>query len=76
MSWSPALALTPRLARMLEREEQQALGRGDGYLGTEHVLEALIDDLDGVAGQILERLGVVPAIREELEAFWSNPDPK
>jgi hypothetical protein len=58
---------------MLEAGEAKAAGRADGYLGTEHLLEALIDDLDGVGGQILQRLGVVAAARAELEHFWSSP---
>lgn len=73
MSWNPALPMTPRLTRALAAEATTAADRRDGYLGTEHLLEALLDDLDGVGGQILARLGVVDDARAELERFWSSP---
>ena len=59
---------------MLEAEELLANQRGDGYLGTEHLLEAIVSDLDGVAGQILVRLGVVNDVRSLLDHFWRSPD--
>ncbi len=58
VTWMAELKMSPRLERMLEAEELLAKERGDGYLGTEHLLEAIVSDLDGVAGQILDRLGV------------------
>ena len=73
MSWDPALPLTPRLRRALEAVAAKAADRGDGYLGTEHLLEALVDDLDGIGGQILARLEVIDGARAELERFWSSP---
>jgi hypothetical protein len=44
MAWNPKLKLTPRLVAMLEYEERRATERGDGYLGTEHMLEAILSD--------------------------------
>jgi hypothetical protein len=49
MAWNPKLKLTPRLVAMLEYEERRATERGDGYLGTEHMLEAILSDPQGVA---------------------------
>ena len=48
---------------------------GQLYIGTEHLLLALAEDPDGVAGQILERLGVRSAVKEELAAFIESSRP-
>jgi hypothetical protein len=73
MAWHPNLTLTPRLVVILQDEERRATERGDGYLGTEHLLEAILSDPSGVAAQILERLGVVDLVRAELDGVWSSP---
>ena len=72
MAWDPVLKMTPRLTAMLNGEAQRAVARGDGYLGTEHLLEAIIEDNNGVARAILNRLGVLDSIRRELDSFWSS----
>lgn len=74
VTWPTELNMSPRLQRMLEAEELLAKGRGDGYLGTEHILEAIISDLDGVAGQILSRVGAVDDVRDLLRGFFESPD--
>ena len=38
---------------------------GDNYLGTEHVLLAILDNEDGTAVRILARLGVAPEMLED-----------
>lgn len=45
---------------------------------SEHLLLALAEDADGVAGQILERFGVRSAVKAELAAFIqaSGPSPQ
>ena len=60
------LALTPRSKRILEFSAMEAKRLGHNYIGTEHILMAIMRDGDGVAAQILIRLGV------NLEAFYSN----
>jgi ATP-dependent Clp protease ATP-binding subunit ClpC len=38
---------------------------GDRYLGTEHILLAILDNGEGTAVRILARLGVAPEVLEE-----------
>lgn len=73
MAWNPTLDVSPALSLMLKAEEERALRRGDGYLGTEHMLEALIEDSDGIAVQILRQLGVAEQVGEALDRYWSSP---
>jgi ATP-dependent Clp protease ATP-binding subunit ClpA len=56
---------------------------GQAFIGTEHVMLALAQDSDGLAGQALERLGMRDAVRRELESIiathrsgGSPPDPR
>lgn len=58
--------LTPRMKRTLTRARQLARARGHDYLGTEHILLALLDDPAGIAGGVLARLGNAAAIRNEV----------
>jgi len=57
---------TPRVERTLERATEIARERGHGYLGTEHLLLALLDDSRGIAGGVIHRLGYATAIRDEV----------
>ena len=52
------LALTPRSKRLLEVSAYEAQRLGHRYIGTEHLLMAIIRDGDGVAAKILTELGV------------------
>jgi ATP-dependent Clp protease ATP-binding subunit ClpA len=47
----------------MARAVQIALGRGHNYLGTEHMILALLDDPDGIAGGVMHQLGYAAAIR-------------
>ncbi len=60
----PLNALTPRMRRTLVRAAAHAKAAGHRHIGTEHVLLALANDADGIAGQVL----TAAAVREELEA--------
>ena len=60
------LSLTPRSKRILEFSAMEAKRLGHNYIGTEHILMAIIRDGDGVAAQILNSLGV------NLGEFYSN----
>ena len=71
----PINALTPRARRCVIRAGSTAEHLGQQYIGTEHLLLALAEDPDGVAGQILERFGVRSAIKEELAAFIESSGP-
>lgn len=58
--------LTPRMERTLRRAGELARARGHEYLGTEHMILALIDDPDGIAGGVMQRLGVADAVRAKV----------
>jgi ATP-dependent Clp protease ATP-binding subunit ClpC len=53
-----AIRLTPRSKRVLVLAADEAQRLGHDYLGTEHLLLALVREGDGVAAGILESLGV------------------
>ncbi len=52
------LALTPRTKRILEIAAIEARKLGLNYIGTEHILSAIIHDGDGVGARVLVALGV------------------
>ncbi len=49
---------TPRSKRVIELSVSEALKMGTGYVGTEHILLALLNEQDSIAVKILETLGV------------------
>ena len=51
------IAFTPRANKVLELASQEALQLGHNYIGTEHILLGLIREGEGVAAQILVKLG-------------------
>jgi ATP-dependent Clp protease ATP-binding subunit ClpC len=51
------LPFTPRAKKVLELSSREASVSGHNYIGTEHLLLALIRESDGVAGQVLTGLG-------------------
>lgn len=50
----------------MARAVQIALARGHNYLGTEHMILALLDDPHGIAGGVIHRLGYAEAIHGEV----------
>jgi ATP-dependent Clp protease ATP-binding subunit ClpA len=48
---------TPRAKKALQLAQREADALGHNYIGTEHILLGLIREGDGVAAQVLERLG-------------------
>jgi ATP-dependent Clp protease ATP-binding subunit ClpC len=54
------------MKRTLESARRLARGRGHEYLGTEHLILALLDDTNGIAGSVIHRLGYTDAIRSEV----------
>jgi ATP-dependent Clp protease ATP-binding subunit ClpC len=52
------IPFTPRAKKVLELALREALQLGHNYIGTEHLLLGVIRDGDGVAMQVLQRLGV------------------
>ncbi len=64
-------AVSPHVRRILESSLREALKRGDGYIGVEHLLLALLSDSRNGAMQTLEALRVTPGqIRRQLEQQW------
>ena len=54
--------LTPRSKRILEWSALEARNLGHSYIGTEHILLAIIRDGEGVGIEILRKLGVLPGV--------------
>jgi ATP-dependent Clp protease ATP-binding subunit ClpC len=51
------IPFTPRAKKVLELSLRESLQLGHNYIGTEHILLGLIREGDGVAAQVLVRLG-------------------
>ncbi len=61
---------TPKTKRVLENSMQEALRMGTGYVGTEHLLLALIRENDCVAARVLSTLNVnIPKLYDEIMAM-------
>lgn len=61
------LPLTPRAKKILELALAEAQGMGHNYVGTEHILLALIREGEGVAAQILINLGAdLDTVRDKV----------
>ena len=58
LSQQTELSLTPRSKKILEMSAMEARRMGHGYIGTEHLLMAILRDGDGVGAQILVTLGI------------------
>ncbi len=70
------IPFTPRAKKSLELSLREALQLGDGYIGTGHLLLGLIRQGDGVAVQILDKLGVnLKDLRARVtEELRGNPE--
>jgi transposase-like protein len=65
--------VSPHARRILEGSLREALKRGDGYIGVEHLLLALLTDSRNGAVQTLEALNVTPRqIRQRLDQDWAE----
>ncbi|MBQ3182323.1 MAG: ATP-dependent Clp protease ATP-binding subunit [Clostridia bacterium] len=62
--------MTPRTKRIIENSSYEAMRHGQSYIGTEHLLLALINESDCVGVQILNTLGVdTNDLHREILAF-------
>jgi len=60
------IGLTPSAKRVVELAVDEARRLGHHYIGTEHILLGLIREGEGIAGGVLESLGVtLESVREE-----------
>jgi ATP-dependent Clp protease ATP-binding subunit ClpC len=58
---------TQRAKKILELSLREALEQARSYIGTEHILLALIRDADGTGARVLKQLGVsLPALRQQV----------
>ena len=67
-------ALTAKVKKVFEFANEEAASLGHNYVGTEHLLLALLRETDGVAAQVLENLNinlkdVRKEVLKELETF-------
>jgi ATP-dependent Clp protease ATP-binding subunit ClpC len=61
------IPFTPRAKKILEMSLREALEQHKSYIGTEHILLAVIGDADGIGAQVLERLGgSLSALRQRV----------
>ncbi|MFQ5516682.1 MAG: ATP-dependent Clp protease ATP-binding subunit [Acidimicrobiia bacterium] len=51
------IPFTPRAKKVLEYSLREALQLGHNYIGTEHILLGLMRETEGVAAQVLDKLG-------------------
>jgi len=52
------MQLTPRAKRVIDLAYEEARALNNNYIGTEHLLLGLIREGEGLAGRVLEKLGV------------------
>ena len=61
------IPFTPRAKKVLELSLREALQLGHNYIGTEHILLGLIREGEGVAAQVLVKLGAdLPRVRQTV----------
>jgi len=65
---------TPRAKKALELSLREALALGHHYIGTEHLLLGLLREGEGIAAQVLARLGADHArVRERVLGMLTSP---
>ena len=70
------IPFTPRAKKVLELSLREALQLGHNYIGTEHILLGLIREGEGVAAQVLVKLGAeLPKVREQVNLLLSGYSP-
>jgi ATP-dependent Clp protease ATP-binding subunit ClpC len=60
---------TERARRVILLGQEEASKMGSGHVGTEHLLLGLVSESEGVASQVLQKMGVsLPRVRQEIAA--------
>jgi len=60
---------TERARRVILLGQEEASRMSSGHVGTEHLLLGLVRENEGVAAQVLQKMGVsLPKVRQEIEA--------
>ena len=72
------IPFTPRAKKVMELSLREALQLGHDYIGTEHILLGLIREGDGVAAQVLIRLGadVNLARQQVIGLLYQSKEPR
>ncbi|MCW4029762.1 MAG: AAA family ATPase [Candidatus Bathyarchaeota archaeon] len=61
------LGISPRVKRVFELSFEAAQQLGHGYIGPEHLLVGLMEEEDGMAGELLRKYGLTPeAVRQQI----------
>ena len=64
------IAITPRVKKVLQLAQEEAVRWGVNYIGTEHLLLGLLREGEGLAAQVLQALDVQPAnVRKQVMAL-------
>src|SRR5665648_782159 len=67
------IPFTPRAKKVLELSLREALQLGHNYIGTEHILLGLIREGEGVAAQVLGKLGAdLNGVRQQVIQLLSG----
>ena len=70
------IPFTPRAKKVLELSLREALQLGHNYIGTEHILLGLIREGEGVAAQVLKKLGAeLTQVRQTVIKLISSSNP-
>ncbi|WP_203810469.1 Clp protease N-terminal domain-containing protein, partial [Paractinoplanes tereljensis] len=71
------IPFTPRAKKVLELSLREALQLGHNYIGTEHILLGLIREGEGVAAQVLVKLGAdLNRVRQQVNQLLSGYEGK
>ena len=71
------IPFTPRAKKVLELSLREALQLGHNYIGTEHILLGLIREGEGVAAQVLGKLGAdLGGVRQQVIQLLSGYEGK
>ena len=71
------IPFTPRAKKVLELSLRESQQLGHDYIGTEHILLGLVREGDGVAAQVLIRLGADPnRVRKQVIQLISGQQPQ
>ena len=68
---------TPRAKRVMEGAVEEAQTLGHNYIGTEHILLSLLEETEGAAVEVFERMGVDPDVLQgEIMERIDHPHPE
>ncbi len=73
--WAARLPQTPRAKKVIEHSIEEAKNLAHNYVGTEHLLLGLLREGEGIAAQVLTRLGLkLEEVREVVLEFLGRKE--